>query len=106
MHINDLSHQTAREVVPGYRARFVHSDRVTLAYWDIEAGAALPEHAHPHEQLTNVISGKFQLTIAGETHLLEPGLVAEIPPNVLHSGVAQTACRLIDVFCPVREDYR
>jgi quercetin dioxygenase-like cupin family protein len=73
MHINDLSHQTAREVVPGYRARFVHSDRVTLAYWDIEAGAALPEHAHPHEQLTNVISGKFQLTIAGETHLLEPG---------------------------------
>lgn len=106
MPIKDLSQQIAREIVPGYRARFVHSEKVTLAYWDIEAGAELPEHAHPHEQLTNVISGTFQLTIGGETHRLEPGQVAEIPPNVSHSGVAQTVCRLIDVFCPVREDYR
>lgn len=38
------------EPAPGFKGRFVHSDHVTLAYWNIAAGAALPQHAHMHEQ--------------------------------------------------------
>ena len=29
-----------------------------------------------------------------------------IPPNAVHSGRAVTELRLMDVFSPVREDYR
>jgi hypothetical protein len=29
-----------------------------------------------------------------------------VPPNVTHSGHAVTECRIIDVFHPVRDDYR
>ena len=95
-----------REIVPGYRARFVHSDNVTLAYWTIDEGAALPEHSHPHEQVANVLEGTFSLTVDGEAREVRPGDVAVIPGGVAHSGRAVTACRIVDVFHPVREDYR
>lgn len=92
--------------VPGYYVRFVHTDNMTLAYWNIDAGAALPEHSHPHEQVANVIEGKFEFTLEGEKRIIEPGDVVTIPGNAKHAGKAVTDCRIIDVFYPVREDYK
>ena len=94
------------EIVPGFRARFVHSEHMTLAYWNIDAGAALPDHAHIHEQIVNVIQGEFAFTLDGETRTLVAGSVVNIPSNVKHSGKALTNCKIIDAFYPVREDYR
>jgi quercetin dioxygenase-like cupin family protein len=37
---------------------------------------------------------------------LTPGKVVVIGSNVPHSGKAITDCRILDVFQPVREDYR
>ena len=102
----DVSTLPQREVIPGYRARFLHGQGMTAAYWEVDAGAAMPEHAHIHEQIANVLSGEFELTVAGERRRLAPGTAALIPSNVRHSGRAITACRLLDVFTPVREDYR
>jgi quercetin dioxygenase-like cupin family protein len=79
---------------------------MTVAYWDAEEGALLPEHSHPHEQVTNVVEGRLELIVAGESRVLEQGVAAIIPPHTPHSGVALTQCRIIDVFHPVREDYR
>lgn len=95
-----------KEVVAGYRARFIHSEHMTLAYWRVEAGAALPEHTHPHEQVTTVLEGEFELSIAGTPCVLKPGMAAVIPGNVPHQGKALTTCRLLDAFYPVREEYR
>ncbi|MCK5058814.1 MAG: cupin domain-containing protein [Candidatus Aminicenantes bacterium] len=95
-----------KEPVPGYKVRFIHSDNMTFAYWNIDAGASLPEHSHPHEQVANVIEGKFEFNLAGDKRVIEPGDVVTIPSNVKHSGKAVTDCRLIDVFYPVREDYK
>ena len=101
-----LSDIQEKEIVPGYRARFVHGGKLTLAYWDVDPGAELPEHTHPHEQVANVLEGTFELTVDGESQVLEPGQVAVIPPGVSHSGRAVTACRLLDAFHPTRDDYR
>ena len=106
MPFMDLADIEAREIVPGYRARFLHSGTMTFAYWEVDAGAALPEHDHPHEQVAHVLEGRFELTLDGEARVLEPGLVAVIPPGARHGGRALTDCRLLDVFHPVREDYR
>jgi quercetin dioxygenase-like cupin family protein len=95
-----------RELVPGFKGRFVHSENMTFAYWNIEAGATLPEHSHPHEQVANVIEGELELTLNGATKILSPGSVAVIPGDATHTGKAITRCRVIDVFYPVREDYR
>ena len=102
----DLAELEERAPVDGYRARFVHSDNMTLAYWTIDAGAALPEHSHPHEQVCNVIEGEFELVVGGVAKVMRPGDVAVIPSGVPHSGKSVTDCRIIDVFQPVREDYR
>jgi quercetin dioxygenase-like cupin family protein len=53
-----------------------------------------------------MIAGVLDLTVGGETRRLRPGEVVVIPPEDSHSAKAVTACRVIDVFYPVREDYR
>ena len=79
---------------------------MTFAHWDIEKDAELPEHSHPHEQVCNVIEGAFELTIDGVSRVLEAGGVGLIPSNAIHSGRALSRCHVIDVFHPIREDYR
>ncbi len=101
----ELADIEEREIIPGYHVRFVHSENMTLAYWRVEAGAAIPEHSHPHEQVVNLIEGSFELVIDGVPRQVEPGSIAVIPGDVPHSGKALTDCRIIDVFHPVREDY-
>ena len=106
MPFYDLNTTPPKDLLPGFLVHFVHGDQMTLAHWTIEAGAVLPEHSHPHEQVANVLEGEFELTIDGETKILEAGTVAVIPSNAVHSGKAVTNCRIIDTFNPVREDYR
>ena len=101
-----LDQVNVKEIVPGFRAAFVHSETMTLAYWTIDAGATLPEHQHMHEQVSNIIEGEFELSLDGETKRLDPGTVAVIPANAAHGGTAITECRILDVFHPVREEYR
>ena len=92
-------------MIPGFRARFIHSEKMTMSYWYIDAGSELPEHSHPHEQISQVIEGKFKLTIDGESMIMTPGITAIIPSNAVHSGEAMTDCQVMDIFVPVREDY-
>ena len=103
MNIEDLE---PRELIPGTSVRFVHGDRMTIAHWHFQPGIPLPEHSHPHEQVTNIISGEFELTLDGEPITLSAGDYLVIPPDAVHSGRSITECRILDVFCPVRDDYR
>jgi quercetin dioxygenase-like cupin family protein len=102
----DLNEIKEKEIVPGCWARFIHSENISVAYWNIKANYILPEHSHPHEQIVNVIEGKLELTINGKKHIAEPGKVYILPPHVKHSGKGLIDCRVIDVFYPVREDYK
>ena len=96
----------ARELQPGHHGRFIHSEHTTHVYWDIEAGAELPDHSHPHEQIVNVLEGTYEMVVDGQTHELSAGDVLVIPGGAVHGGGAKTACRILDVFSPVREEYR
>lgn len=95
-----------QEPVQGFRVRFVHSENMTFAYWDIAAGSLLPDHGHVHEQVAHMFEGEFELTVEGVTTTLRPGSVVVIPSNARHSGRAITDCRIMDAFHPVREDYK
>lgn len=90
----------------GFNARMIHTECMTIAYVDVDEGADLPEHAHVHEQVLNLLEGRFELIVGGQSHTLEAGDVFAIPSNAPHSGKAHTRCRIIDVFNPVREDFR
>ncbi|MCB0283297.1 MAG: cupin domain-containing protein [Calditrichae bacterium] len=95
-----------KTLFPGGEVTFTHSNTMTLAEWYFEAGAIVPEHSHPHEQITKVLSGSFELTVAGTKFSLTEGSTGTIPSNIIHSGIALTDCHLIDIFHPVREDYK
>ena len=101
-----LSDIEPREVIKGYHGRFIHTENYTLGYWEVEAGSEIPLHSHVHTQTTQVIEGRFEMTVGGETRVYEPGMVVIIPSHVEHGGKAITDCKLYDVFCPVREDYK
>jgi quercetin dioxygenase-like cupin family protein len=102
----NLSDIEEREIAKGFRSRFIHTDHMTSSYWQIAAGSVLPDHAHPHEQVTTIIRGHFEMTVDGETRTIEAGIVAVIPSGAKHRGRALTDCFILDVFSPVREDYR
>lgn len=102
----DLQNITPKEIMPGFQGRLVHSANMTFAHWEIKAGAPLPSHSHPHEQVVNMIEGEFELTVNGESHMLNASDVFIIPSDAVHSGKAITDCKIIDVFYPIREDYR
>jgi quercetin dioxygenase-like cupin family protein len=101
-----VSDAPARELFPGYRARLVHSDRMTFSYVDVDAGASFAEHDHPHEQVIHLLEGDFEVTVDGESRVMRAGEVAVVPPNARHRGTAITRCRILDAFCPARDDYK
>jgi len=106
MPFHALEHVAQHEQMPGFHGRFIHGETVTIAHWDVEEGAVLPEHAHPHEQVSNLLEGEFEMTIDGHTEHLHAGAVAVVPSGAVHSGRTLSRCRFVDVFQPVREDYR
>jgi len=79
---------------------------MTVAHWYFEEGAVLPSHSHHHEQVTNVISGKIDFTVGEDKCVMESGFSVCIPSDITHSGVALEKTYIIDVFHPVREDYK
>ena len=95
-----------RELVPGFLGHYVHGKDLTLGYIEIKAGNDLPQHQHPHEQITFILEGQLDMVIGGEACSLSAGMYYVIPSNVPHGAVAVTDCKVIDVFNPVREDYR
>ena len=105
-HFHQTDEIAINEILPGFSGRFIHTEKLTEGHFQIKAGSILPEHHHPHEQISNLISGRFEMTVNGETKVCEAGGVVTIPPNAVHSGRALTDCYIIDVFRPAREDYK
>lgn len=104
-YFENLSDEAPVDVLPGVKARFFSAEQLTIAYWYIDKGGKIPEHKHHHEQMVNLISGEFEMTIGDETKVMTAGDVATVPSDVLHSAVALTDVHCIDIFTPVREDY-
>ncbi len=96
----------SKEIMPGLHGKLVHSENMSMAFWDVAKGAEVPEHAHMNEQIMHVMEGEFEFTLDGDTQIYYPGDIVVIAPHLKHSGIALTPCKLLDVFSPTREEYR
>ena len=102
----DIGRVPPLEIFPGCRIRTPYGKNLMLSYVEIDPGAVVPEHSHPHEQAGYVLEGKVRFTIGAETRVLEAGDMFLIPPDVPHKVTAVDGpARVLDVFSPVREDY-
>ncbi len=78
-----------------------------LSLAELEPHAVVAEHAHPHEQVGIVLEGKVTFFIGNEQKTLQPGDIFCIPGNVKHKVVVlDQPAKVLDIFHPVREEYR
>lgn len=100
----DLTH---RQLIDGVQlGTMVHGEKTLMAQFKLEKGRALPDHSHPHEQTGLLISGHIVITIDGTEHEALPGDSWCIGSDVPHSARALEDSVAIEVFSPVREDYK
>lgn len=94
------------EMLPGLTRRVLaSSDTLMLVEFTFETGVEVPEHAHPHDQVGYVVSGRLRMQMGDQVAECGPGDSYHAPPNVPHSAVALEPSIVVDVFSPPREDY-
>ena len=87
------SQLAAKELLPGWVARFFHSQHMTFAYTEIAKGASVHRHHHPNEEVWNVIEGELEITLDDETRTITAGGAAVVPGELDHSATAVTDCK-------------
>ena len=91
---------------PGVEIRTIPGQAMMLSEVTFAPGSLVPDHAHPHEQMGMMISGRLEFTIGGSTRVLGPGESWRIPGGVVHRVQAlDERAVALDVFHPIREDY-
>jgi quercetin dioxygenase-like cupin family protein len=79
----------------------------TVALHRLMPGHEPKPHSHPHEQIAYIISGTIRFHVGGTEHLVGPGGLLVVPPNVEHWGevVGDEPVLNLDVFSPSRPEY-
>ena len=94
-------------IFPGVRARTMAEEKMLVAVVELEPHAVVTEHSHPHEQMGMWLEGRAVFTIGDEEKTVGPGDIYRIPGHVRHKVVVlDQPARALDVFAPIREEYR
>lgn len=94
-------------LVKGVEGRPLFGDTAMVNLIEFGPGATVPAHSHSHEQLGIVLRGMQALIVDGVAHELGPMEGYVLPGNVEHSAYCgPDGATVVDIFCPVREDYR
>ena len=104
-HIN-WNDVPVNDLAPGVRIRAPYGENLMISLLEMDEGAVVPLHHHPHEQGGIMLEGRVELTIGDVTRTVEKDDAYLIPPNVPHRAVAVDGPAVVlDIFSPVREDY-
>ena len=91
----------------GVWAQALFGEGAMLNLIEFEPGATVPLHSHPHEQLGSCLRGAQVLVVDGVEHPIGPMEGYVLPGGVEHSAhCGPEGALVLDVFQPVREDYR
>ena len=94
-------------IFPGVDIFTAAGETMMLSLVEFEPHAVVEPHSHPHEQMGLLLEGELKFIIGDETHDVRPGEMWRIPGGVTHSAIAGDApVKALDVFHPIREDYR
>ena len=93
-------------IFPGVDIYTTSCEHMMVSLVEMQAGAVVEEHSHPHEQMGLMLEGEATFTIGGETRTVSAGQMWRIPGGVVHKVVnGDKPGRAIDIFHPIREDY-
>lgn len=88
------------------RKTLVYGNNTLLCEFKLAKGKLLPIHKHPHEQTGYLVTGHIILIIDGERHEMKPGDSWTINENVEHRAEIIEDSLAVEVFSPVRDDYK
>jgi len=103
MALIDTSKLPVIERLPDWHGRYFDSPSMTFAHYDFEAGSTIHEHAHPEEEVYEVIEGELEITVGGVAERVGPGFASIVPPNTLHFVRAITNGKVIVIDYPLRQ---
>jgi quercetin dioxygenase-like cupin family protein len=90
----------------GIERQMVVGDSLMICRFRFKPLLVTPEHRHPHEQMSMVVSGRVRFFVEGEERIAVPGDVLHFPSNTLHGAtMMDEEVVLIDIFTPIREDF-
>ena len=93
-------------IAEGIERQMVVGENLMICRFRFAPFLVTPEHDHPHEQMSIVVSGRVRFFIEGNERLASPGDVLHFPPNCWHGAtMMDEEVVLIDIFTPVREDF-
>jgi quercetin dioxygenase-like cupin family protein len=91
---------------PGLRRRILaHNDSLMLVEHHMDEAWVGARHAHPHDQLVYVVSGRLTFSCGSEEFELCAGDSCIVRGGLEHAARALEASIVLDVFSPYREDY-
>jgi quercetin dioxygenase-like cupin family protein len=94
-------------IFPGVTIRTCAAEHMMMSLVELQPGAVVEEHSHPHEQVGLLLQGRATFYIGDEHKTLQAGDFFRIPGNVPHRVVVVDGpCRALDIFHPIREEYR
>ncbi len=97
----------AVEMLPGIVRRTLNEGAHTmLCELRMRAGSVVPAHAHPHEQIGYLASGRFRFRLGDTWREMGPGDSWCVPGGVEHEVLVLEDTIAVDIFSPPREDYR
>ena len=106
-YVVDKDECSRHQIFPGVEIFTTYGQQVMLSVVEFQPGAVVEEHSHPHEQLGLMLEGEMEFIIGGQSHTVRPGQMWRIPGGVPHKAIAgNQPVRALDVFYPIREDYK
>ena len=90
---------------PSIERRYISTDQMTIARFQLKKGIVVPTHQHPNEQIANTLKGALKFTLGGREVTVRAGETLLIPPNLPHSAEVMEDSVVLDVFTPPRADW-
>jgi quercetin dioxygenase-like cupin family protein len=95
------------QIFPGVHIATCSGEKMMLSLVELEPHSVVAEHSHPHEQVGMVLSGRAIFYIGDEEKTLQQGDMYCMPGNVKHKVVVlDEPVKALDIFHPIREEYR
>jgi unsaturated pyranuronate lyase len=102
----NLNNLKTKTLADGVTIKAVSGEKMTMTVFYLAKGAAVPEHAHPHEQIGTVLRGTLELIIGEEKRVVSKGEGWVIPSHVVHKGhCIEGPAEVLEFFAPTRDDY-
>jgi quercetin dioxygenase-like cupin family protein len=103
----DKKNCSHHEIFPGVHIYTTHGNEMMLSLVEMQPHAVVEEHSHPHEQVGLMLAGEAEFFIGDQQRTVRPGEMWRIPGGVKHKVIAgDKPVRALDVFHPIREDYK